>query len=116
MGYPAAAQLRSFGSRAITSGQTKTPEPTTALLGLLSWAPAFNALASLDMQDDLLFAVPAENRQAIRLGLRGDPQQSPVSAAYRAGDPSVHYGQLTTLIIYSQAIFLRFFRICELFN
>ena len=76
MGYPAAAQFRSFGSRAITSGQTKTPEPTTALLGLLSWAPAFNALASLDMQDDLLFAVPAENRQAIRLGLRGDPQRS----------------------------------------
>ena len=68
-------------------------------------APAFYALASLDMQDDLRFAVPAENRQAIRLGLRGDPQQSLVSPTHWAGDPSVLRDQCITFGFYSQPIF-----------
>lgn len=75
-------------------------------------APAFYALASVDMQDDLRFAVPAKNRQAIRLGLRGDPQQSLVSPTHWAGDPSVLRDQCITFGFYSQPIFASFFRLC----
>ena len=85
--------------------KTKTPDPTTALSGHLSWAPALYALASLDMQDDLRFAIPAKNRQAIRLGLRGDPQQSLVSPTHWAGDPSVLRDQCITFGFYLQPIF-----------
>nr|DAT70728.1 MAG TPA: hypothetical protein [Caudoviricetes sp.] len=64
------------------------------------------------MQDDLRFAVPAKNRQAIRLGLRGDPQQSLVSPTHWAGDPSVLRDQCITFGFYSQPIFASFFRLC----
>lgn len=48
--------------------------------------------------------------------LRIDPQQPPVTSAYRAGDPSVHYDYLTTFWRITQCLHHHFFRICELFN
>ena len=42
--------------------KTKTPKPNDAIPFGCSWAPAFNALASVNIQDDLCFAVLAPNR------------------------------------------------------
>lgn len=55
-------------------GKQKTPETMATPHWVTSWAPAFNALASLYVQDDLLLAVPAVDREVIRLCLRIDPQ------------------------------------------
>lgn len=82
----------------------------------MSWAPAFNALASLDMQDQLRFAVPAKHRESISDGFGIDAQQPLVSAAHWAGDPSVHYGHFSTVGAFLQERSLHFCEICELFN
>jgi len=51
----------------------------------MSWAPAFNALASRNIQDQFRFAVRAVNRQASRFRIWGNSQQATVPLAHRTG-------------------------------
>ena len=88
----------------------------TTLIGDLSRAPALNALASLDMQDYFLFAVPAVDREVICSRVRRYPQEPPVASADRAGNPSVHYDKFTTFALCSQVLSQPFSQICQLFN
>ena len=71
----------------------KTPESTKQPVDW-SWALAFHALASLDIQDDL--AGPAVDRQPEGLRAVRDPQKAVIPAA-RAGNPSILYDKGTTL-------------------
>ena len=56
-----------------------------------SLAPAFVALAFLDIHDDLVFATPAIYRDSMRFGIRRDAQQPLVPSAYRAAAPSIFH-------------------------
>lgn len=94
----------------------KTPETMGFPIRESSWAPAFNALASLDMQNDFGLAVPAPDRERVRLCVWPDPKQAPVAAAHRTGDPAIYNSYSITDRIFSQAEFTPFFSICELFN
>ena len=79
-------------ARAITSGQNKkAPEPQSIPIWVRSWALALDALASLDVQEDLPPARPAVYRQSVGLRLRSDPQEPVVPPTLRAGYPSVLY-------------------------
>lgn len=62
----------------------------------MSLAPALNALA-FDIQDNLRFAVPAINRQMLRLGFWRYSEQSFVPSADRTGHPSICYFDYTTI-------------------
>ena len=78
------------------------------LAGYQSRAPAFNALASFDMQDDFRFAVPAEYREAVGAGIGVHMQQPPVAAADWARHPSIRYDQFTTCVVLLQGLSLTF--------
>ena len=71
--------------------KTKTPKPNDAIPFGCSWAPAFNALASVNIQDDLCFAILAPDRQASGLRLLVNAKQPVIAPALRACDPSVYY-------------------------
>ncbi len=99
--YPAAVSVWHPGwrhsriglfDRAITSSRNKKRRcpMTVSPLGR-SWAPAFYALASCNIQDDFRLAVPAPYRQAVGLRFRIDAEQFAIASAVRTDNPSVHY-------------------------
>ena len=69
----------------------KKPEPNTTHSWVSCRAPAFNALASCNIHDDLCFAIPAVNRESGCLGFFIYPQQPFIPVTGRAGYPSVPY-------------------------
>lgn len=86
-----------LGRWAITSRrENKTPKSTPDPLGR-SWAPALNALASRNIQDDCLFAVPAIDREIFRHGVIHDAEQVAISPAHWAGDPAILHVDFTIM-------------------
>ncbi len=83
----------------------RSHDPTSRLA---SRAPAFNALASLDVQDDFGLAVPAENRECRCRSVRLNPEQAAVSLADRTGHPPIRHCQFTTTFFPLQWLFLLF--------
>ena len=79
----------------------KRRNPRFAVLGN-SWAPAFNALASRNIQDDGLFTVPAVYREILRYGFVRDAEQMPIPMAHWTGNPSVLYDHFSGLLVHSQ--------------
>lgn len=93
----------------------KRRSPRTTSTGC-SWAPAFNAPASRNIQDDLRFAVPAEYRQALCLCAVCDPKQTMVPPAVWARDPSVLCDQFSRLSCAFQVLHPHFFKTCTIFH
>lgn len=60
------------------------------------------------MQDDFRFAVPAEHREAVGVGIGVHMQQPTVSPADGACHPSVRYDQFTTCAVLLQGLSLTF--------
>ena len=58
-----------------------------------SLAPAFKALALVNIQHDLVFAVPTPDRQVYRPGLGVDPHEPLVAAADGANEKPISYRQ-----------------------
>lgn len=56
-----------------------------------SLAPAFKALAFVDIQDDLAFTVPTPDRQVYRPGLWVDPHEPLIAAADGANEKPISY-------------------------
>ena len=81
--------------RAITSGKKNAGTNDAPLVRSL--APAFDAPASCDVQDDFSFAVPAINREIVCLGVFTDPKQ-PFIPAHRTDNPSVLYDKFTGIL------------------
>lgn len=78
--------------RAITSSRNKKRRCPMIVSPLgRSWAPAFYALASCNIQDDFRLAVPAPYRQAVGLRFRIDAEQFAIASAVRTDNPSVYY-------------------------
>lgn len=76
------------------------------------WAPAFYALASCDIKDNFRFAVPAIYWQALRFRLVVDSEETAVSVANRACNPSVLYFNFTMFRAQMQGFFLSFIAVC----
>lgn len=93
------------GRRAITSRrENKTPESNPDRLGR-SWAPAFNALASCDIQDDGLLAVSAIDRKVLSHRVIRDAEQVAVPSTDRTDDPSILHVDFITLHAIGQPLF-----------
>ena len=80
---------------AVTSGQNKNAG-VHAHPPRVSWAPALNALASRNIQDQLCLAVRAVHMQITGLCVEGDPHQASVPSTDRASEPSILYDQCIT--------------------
>ncbi len=74
------------------SRQNKKPEPTTTHNLRKSLAPALKALALVDIQDDLGFAVPAVGHNMVGYGIGIDFHKPLVSAAPGTDQVTVPYG------------------------
>ena len=81
-------------SAVVKHGKTKTPG-STICTPCSSWALAFDALASVDIQEDLALAVPAPDRQRVGCRVGPDPEE-PLLAADRTGDPSIPHREYIT--------------------
>ena len=103
--------------RAITSGQIENARAndSTRKSGE-SLALAFDALAFVNIQDDLTAAGPAINRQSVGRSLRSNSQQPVVPSAYWTGNPSILYGKCITSRRFWQHDSLTFFKTCLLFH
>ena len=97
-------------------GKTKNAGANDQTRNGRSWAPAFHAPASYDIQDDFGLTVPAVHRQSRCLRVHGDPQQPVVSMTVGTGKPSILYGKCITLYGLLQCVFLTFFKTCLLFH
>ena len=60
------------------------------------------------MQDDLRLAVPAEDREAVGLGIGVHMQEPAVAPADGTCHPAIHYDQFTTGCIFLQGFSLTF--------
>ena len=94
MAWPGACLATGYHLRAKQNAEVR-PHP---MLGSCR-APAFYALASGNIHDNLTFAVPAVNRERCCLGIRTDTQQVLVSQTDRASYPSVLHDQFTIFAV-----------------
>lgn len=70
-----------------------------------SLAPAFNALAFCDIQNQFGLTVPAVNRQVSSLRLRLYAEQAVIPPTHRADDPSIPYDKFSSFLIELQPYF-----------
>ena len=82
-------------------GQNKNAKVHAPPLGM-SWALAFNALASRNIQDDLSPACPAIDRKTFGFGVVSYPKQAVISLTHRTSKPSILYDQFTTPLFHLQ--------------